>query len=264
MNAGQETLRKQAARAAYGWGRPKSWDDALRLIAQAAAAGEADAEREHALVTQAPIAQLLQSPEADLLTDVAQIGACTGFSPPGFGDWLIDQAKDRLVAASANAAGDAPVLRTARDAAFGPQNRDLVLAIMQERAAHLVGVPVEFHEPPNVISYEPGQEFSLHVDFINPGIPEYQAELQHLGQRTATIVTYLNDDFEGAETQFPDAQVTWRGATGDAIVFANVRGDGSPDFNTRHAGLPPTRGRKWVLSQWIRNKPFPYRPQDLL
>lgn len=133
-----------------------------------------------------------------------------------------------------------------------------MLAIMQERAARLTGVPIRFHEPPNVISYEPGQEFSLHTDFIDPRPTEYQQEFHVLGQRTATVVTYLNEDFEGAETIFPDAQVKFRGGTGDAIVFANVLPDGSPDFNTRHAGLPPTRGRKWVLSQWIRTKPFPY------
>ncbi len=150
------------------------------------------------------------------------------------------------------------------DAAFAPQHRDLVLAVIQERAAWLTGIPVEFHEPPNVISYEPGQEFSLHTDFIDPRVPEFQAELQEMGQRTATIVTYLNEDFEGAETLFPDAQVKFRGRTGDAVVFSNVLRDGSPDYNTRHAGLPPTRGRKWVLSQWMRSKPFRYRPRDLL
>ena len=263
MEPSSETFRKQAARAAYGWGRPKSWDDALNLIARAAEAGEPEAERELGLVTQAPIAELLQAPEADLLTSIAQIGACAGFAPPGFSEWLIDRARDRLVAASVNEAGGGPALRTARDAAFGPQQRDLVLVVMQERAAHLVGVAIEYHEPPNIISYEPGQEFSLHADYIDPRVPQFQQELQILGQRTATIVTYLNEDFEGAETWFPDAQVKYRGRTGDAIVFANVRPDGSPDFNTRHAGLPPTNGRKWVLSQWIRNKPFPYRPQDL-
>lgn len=264
MGAGRETLRKQAARAAYGWGRPKNWQEALALIARAADAGEPEAERELALVTQRPIAELLEAPEADLLTGAAQIGACAGFAPRGFGEWLIDRAQGRLAEASVNEAGAGPAVRTATDAAFGPQQRDLVLAIMQERAAHLVGVPVEFHEPPNVISYEPGQEFSLHSDYIDPRVPQFQAELQQLGQRTATIVTYLNEDFEGAETWFPDAQVKYRGRTGDAIVFANVRPDGSPDLLTRHAGLPPTSGRKWVLSQWIRNKPFHYRPQDLL
>lgn len=263
MDSNPESYRKQATRAAYGWGRHKSWEDAIALLRQAAEKGEQDAERELELVTQAPIEQLLYAPDADLLTDVAQIGSCAGYAPPGFGQWLIDRSADRLVDASANAAEGVEIVRTARDAAFGPRNRDLVLAVMQERAASLTGVPVEFHEPPNVISYEPGQEFSLHTDYIDPRAEDYRQELEVLGQRTATIVTYLNEDFEGAETWFPDAGVRYRGKTGDAIVFRNVLGDGSPDLRTRHAGLPPSNGRKWVLSQWIRNKPFPYRPEDL-
>ncbi len=84
MDPSRESLRKQAARAAYGWGRPKSWSEALDLLARAAEAGEPEAERELALVTQAPIAQLLEAPEADLLSTIAQIGACAGFAPPGF------------------------------------------------------------------------------------------------------------------------------------------------------------------------------------
>jgi prolyl 4-hydroxylase len=263
MDDAGESWSKQAARAAYGWDRPQSWDDALALLARAADAGEPETQRQLDLVTQAPIDDLLEPPEADLLSDVAQIGECIGYAPPGFSQWLIDHAADRLVAATVNTAGEAAV-RTARDAAFGPRQRDIVLAIMQERAARLTGIPVKFHEPPNVISYEPGQEFSLHADFIDPRAVEYQQELQVLGQRTATIVTYLNDDFEGAETWFPDAQVKWRGSTGDGIVFSNVGPDGGPDFNARHAGLPPASGRKWVFSQWLRSKPFPYLPEDLL
>jgi prolyl 4-hydroxylase len=259
---GEETLSKQAARAAYGWGRPKNWADALVLLRQAAAQGEPEAELQLALVTQASIEVLLTPPGVEQLSIVSLIGACRGFAPAGFSEWLIDHSRNRLVEASVNAAGG-PAVRTARDCAFGPRHRDLVVAIMQERAARLLGVPVENHEPPNVISYEPGQEFSLHADYIDPRAPEYQAELEQLGQRTATIVTYLNEDFDGAETVFPDANVTFRGATGDAIVFANVLPNGRPDTNSRHCGLPPTRGRKWVLSQWIRSQPFPYRPEDL-
>ena len=258
----EETLSKQSVRAAYGWGRAKSWDDALALLSRAAEAGEPEADRQLALVTQASIDTLLAPPAVERLSTISLIGACRGFAPPGFSEWLIDHSLDRLVNSSVNVAGYA-ALRTAQDCAFGPQQRDLVVAIMQERAARLTGVPVENHEPPNVISYEPGQEFSLHVDYIDPRVPEFHAELEQLGQRTATIVTYLNEDFEGAETLFPDAQVKFRGGTGDAIVFANVLPNGQPDLNSRHAGLPPTSGRKWVLSQWIRSQPFPYRPEDL-
>lgn len=259
----EETLSKQAARAAYGWGRPRSWTDALSLIEQAAKAGEEGAKRQHALVTQMSVEALMTPPPVERLSNISLIGACRGFAPSGFSEWLIDHASGRLVEASVNEAGEGQTLRTARDCAFGPKHRDLIIAIMQERAARLLGVPVENHEPPNVISYEPGQEFSLHVDYIDPRVPEFQPELNALGQRTATIVTYLNEDFEGAETFFPDAQVKYRGRTGDAILFANVLANGQPDFNTRHAGLPPARGRKWVFSQWIRSQPFPFRSEDL-
>jgi len=258
----RETLAKQAVRAAYGWHRPQSWADALGLLAAAAKAGEEGAARQLALVSQAPIDELLTPPRVERLTDLAAIAVCRGFAPPGFSEWLIDRARDRLVAASVNQAGER-IVRSARDFGFGPRERDLVLAILQERAARLVRLPVDYHEPPNVISYEPGQEFGLHVDYIDPRVPEFEAELESMGQRTATIVTYLNTDFEGAETHFPDADVRFRGGTGDAIVFVNILPDGTPDFKTRHCGLPPTSGRKWVLSQWLRSKPFPFRPEDL-
>jgi prolyl 4-hydroxylase len=258
----QEALAKQAVRAAYGWHRPKNWADALGLLAKAAEAGEDGARRQLELVCQAPIDALLTPPRVERLTDIAAIAACRGFLPPGFSEWLIDHARDRLVAASVNQAGE-PIVRSARDFAFGPRERDLVLAIVQERAARLVSVPVECHEPPNVISYEPGQEFGLHVDYIDPRIPDFEPELRAMGQRTVTIVTYLNTDFDGAETHFPDAGVTFRGGVGDAILFVNVLPDGTPDYRTRHCGLPPTRGRKWVLSQWIRSQPFPFQPGDL-
>ena len=259
----QEALVKQAVRAAYGWDRPQSWTDALDLLAKAAEAGEDGARRQRDLVLQAPIEELLTPPRVEPLTSRAVIAACPGFAPPGFAEWLIDRARDRLATAAVNQAGDVPIVRSARAFAFEPRERDLVLAIMQERAARLVRVPVDHHEPPNVISYEPGQEFGLHADYIDPGVAEFQRELQLLGQRTVTILTYLNADFEGAETSFPDVDLKVRGGVGDAIVFVNVQADGTPDFNTRHCGLPPTRGRKWVLSQWLRSQPFPFQPEDL-
>lgn len=257
-----EPLTKLAARAAYGWGRAQDWPEALRLLEAAAAAGEPEADRQLGLVRQMPLEQLLAPPAPERLTPRARVAVARGFAPPGFSEWLVDRAKGRLEQASANDAGGQAV-RTAMTCAFGPQERDLVLAVLQERAARLLGVPVACHEPPNAISYEPGQEYRRHADFIEPSIPQFQAELAQLGQRVATVVTYLNEDFDGAETVFPDLEVKFRGAPGDAIFFANVLTDGSPDYLTSHAALPPTRGRKWVLSQWIRSKPYPYSAEAL-
>ena len=257
-----EPLSKQAIRAAYGWGRPKDWPEAVRLLERAAEAGETDAADQYELITQRPLEEMLAPPPLERQSDAIRLGICRGFAPPGFSEWIIRRAEPRLVASSVHGDDDQSV-RTARDAGFGPQQRDLVLAVLQERAARLINAPIECHEPPNAISYEAGQEFKTHVDYVDPRVPEFREELQRMGQRIATFVTYLNDDFEGAETHFPHLGLKLRGGVGDAIVFINVLPDGSPDYGTVHFAPPPERGRKWVLSQWIRSKPFPYRPEDL-
>lgn len=253
----RRSVSQQAADAAYGWGRPQDWAEALTLLAKAARKGEEGAVLQLELVTQMPVAQMLAPPAPERLSSTSRIAAARGFAPPGFAEWIIDRAKDRLEAALANDAAGSSV-RTAKTCAFGPDERDVITAILQERGARLLGVPVPCHEPPNAIHYSPGEQYGMHVDFIEPSIPQFQNELQQLGQRVGTIVTYLNEDFEGAETHFPDADVTFRGAPGDAIFFANVLTDGTPDYRTSHCARPPTRGEKWVLSQWIRAKPFPF------
>lgn len=253
MNA---PLSRQAANAAYGWGVPQDWTAALRLLDEAAKAGEKGSERQHALLTQMPLAELLTPPPPQRLHASARIAVAPGFAPPGVAEWIIDQARDRLEAASVNDAMGGAV-RTATACAIGPERRDLVTAVLQERAARLIGAPVACHEPPNVIHYAPGQEFRLHADFVEPSVRAFQEELRTLGQRVGTFVTYLNEDFDGAETEFPQLGIRYRGRPGDAIFWANVMPDGSPDYRTGHQALPPTRGEKWVLSQWIRARPFP-------
>ena len=257
------SLTRQAVHAAYGWGRAQDWPGALALLGEAAAAGEPDAARQLALVTQDDLTRLLTPPEPQWQAGPSRIAIGRGFAPPGFADWLIDRAKDRLDEATVEEEVAGQTLRTARTFFFPPRECDLVLAILQHRAAALTGIAPQFHEPPSVISYEVGQEFRPHVDFIDPDIAAYRSELDRSGQRTATFVTYLNDDFDGAETVFPELALTFRGSPGDAIFFANVLPDDTPDRNTIHAALPPTRGRKWVLSQWIRNKPFLYAREAL-
>ena len=67
-------------------------------------------------------------------------------------------------------------------------------------------------------------------------------------------MVYLSEDFEGGETDFPELGFRYRGEKGDALLFWNVTPDGLPDAKTLHAGLAPTRGEKWLLSQWMRRR----------
>lgn len=248
-----EKYSLEAVKAAYGWGRSKSWNDAIELMGRAAAAGEDGAAQQLALVTQAPIEQMLTPPSPERMTPHARIAAARGFAPPGFGNWLIERARTSLQP-STTAGGQIDEKRTALTTFFKPRDADLVIAILQHRASILLSVPVECHEAPSVISYEVGQQYVAHFDFLDPNVERERENLARYGQRVGTVVTYLNDDFEGSATVFPRLDIAFRGQPGDAVFFANVRPDGQPDTLTLHQAPPPTRGRKWVFSQWIRSK----------
>jgi hypothetical protein len=55
-----------------------------------------------------------------------------------------------------------------------------------------------------------------HFDFIDPAAPSYAAEVRQLGQRIATVLLYLNEDYEGGGTVFPELGIDHRGKQGDA------------------------------------------------
>jgi hypothetical protein len=77
------------------------------------------------------------------------------------------------------------------------------------------------------------------------------------GQRATTVLIYLNEGYEGGETEFPELDWRFKGKPGDALVFWNLTPAGEPDQRTQHAGLPPTSGEKWLYSKWVRERAFP-------
>jgi len=48
---------------------------------------------------------------------------------------------------------------------------------------------------------------------------------------------------------------TYKGKTGDGIFFASMR-EGKPDPQSLHGARPVTKGEKYILSQWIHDRPF--------
>jgi prolyl 4-hydroxylase len=97
-----------------------------------------------------------------------------------------------------------------------------------------------------------------HVDYFDTALASEAVEMAEGGQRVATALLYLNDEgLEGGETDLPRLGFKHRGRKGDALVFFNVDAAGEVDRRTWHAGLPPTGGEKWLLSQWIRDRAPP-------
>ena len=125
---------------------------------------------------------------------------------------------------------------------------------MSARISGALGLRSSQFEPMNILHYQPGEEFTAHYDFLDDSSPGLAADKRERGQRIVTFLVYLNEGYGGGETAFPRLNYAFKGQTGDAIMFGNVDPGGAPDLSTLHAGMPPTSGEKWLLSQWVRDK----------
>jgi prolyl 4-hydroxylase len=112
---------------------------------------------------------------------------------------------------------------------------------INRRLAALTGTKVEQGEALQILRYRPGQQYHPHVDW--------------LGEENARILTaliYLNDDYQGGETAFVKTGLKVRGRKGDTLVFSSIDAEGRFEPLSEHAGLPVTRGTKYLASRWIR------------
>jgi hypothetical protein len=274
---GAYALAVVAATTAYGLdGRP-DWEGALNQLQRAAELGHESAQTQLRILAELegpkpPVtswARLrssidldawLSPPAPETLLEDPQIRIVPGLAPAAACQWLISRVADRLQRAviynAFNAKQTPNQARTNTYAAIGLWDADLVAMILQHRLAVAAGLDVLKFESVQVLHYGVGEQYEPHYDFVEPGLPGTVADLAQFGQRTTTLLIYLNEGFEGGETDFPVTGVRYKGKTGDAIMFRNLTPEGAPDRRTRHAGLPPTSGEKWLFSQWVRDRKY--------
>jgi len=199
----------------------------------------------------------LRVPQGRILSSAPCIAAVKGCLSAPMCDWLIRLGQPHLRRADVYDDNDGLRPDTARDnesAVLDMEHADPLVGFVRSRIAALAGVPVAALEPTQVLHYEVGQQFGVHVDFLDVRKPGQARDVEQHGQRGMTVLVYLNEDYEGGETAFPDLGLSFRGRQGDALMFWNLNESGEPDWRTRHIGTGPTRGVKWVLSQWIRSR----------
>jgi len=87
------------------------------------------------------------------------------------------------------------------------------------------------HSGTQLVRYSPGGHYRAHSD---------------VGRRTRnryyTVLCYLNDDFEGGRTHFPDLNYAVAPHCGKAILFPS---------RYQHCGEQVTSGEKYLLVSWI-------------
>jgi hypothetical protein len=253
-----------------GLGVPQDWQAALDWLARAAELGHLRAQDDLSYLGGAEgawrqararidLAGLLAAGEARPAIGAPRAFVVENFVPPELCARIIARGKSRLAPAKVIDAATGDVGygqgRSNSDTFFNLAQMDLPLVLLRARIAALTGLPVAGMEAPTLFHYEVGQEFALHYDFLDADYPGYARALAANGtQRVLTFLLYLNDGYEGGETDFPLAGWRYKGRAGDALFFWNVEPTGLPDRQSLHAGLPPSSGEKFLLSQWIQGR----------
>lgn len=90
-----------------------------------------------------------------------------------------------------------------------------------------------------LVKYDIGEEFKAHFDCLN--IEK---------DRLFTAIIYLNDNFTGGETHFPNKQETIYPEQGKLIMWKNLSA-GKCDDKSLHSGNKIISGTKYVLVTWL-------------
>jgi len=281
-----EILHYLAVNAAEGVDVSQDWTKALHLLHRAAElglrlaqaelaglsgewalahdilAGEAVPEsRWSGLSSSIDLAKWLEPPLRPVFSEGPRIAVAEDIAAPEMCDWLIARARARLKPAKIHDRGTGVAsissARTNSACVFRRPDSDLIITILRAKIAAVTEMRVDAMEIPSVLHYSEGQEFLPHFDAtLNPDAPDYEERLAKGDrQRVMTFLLYLNDDYEGGETEFPVLGERWKGRKGEGLFFWNVQPGGALDQRTLHAGVPVSRGEKWVLSQWITGRP---------
>ena len=258
-----QALHGHAILAALGIGRPQSWSDAWSLLQAAARAGHAMAASQLQLFEllgirgERDIAQFLAPAAMETRLASPQIALADGVLPEAMCHWLIERARPKLYRAPVFAprgGSSTDKIRTNSAAGFGMFETDLVFQLARARVAATVGSPIRNQEPPQVLHYAEGEQYTPHWDYFDPSVAAYRQHIEWGGQRICTALVYLNAGFEGGETGFPRLDAKLKANAGGLLTFRNVTPDGAVDPRTLHEGCATTRGEKWLLSVWIRDR----------
>jgi len=203
----------------------------------------------------------LQAPAAmaaETLLDAPRIVRSPGFMPAALCDYLAAQAAPLLRPAQIFDAASGQTrpdpYRQSMTAALPDGVMDLVLWAIKLRMAALAGGTFDQGEPLAVLLYRPGEQYRPHVDYLTEDGHAASTDLARRGQRIATSLVRLNQDFTDGDTVFPRLDIRWTGVRGDALGFANTDAAGQGDPMTLHAGEPVSSGMKILASLWLRQR----------
>ena len=137
---------------------------------------------------------------------------------------------------------------------------DPVVIALNQRLHDLAGIALPYGEPIQGQCYDVGQEFKAHTDYFDPGGMDWEKFCSVAGQRSWTMMIYLNEPAAGGATRFLATGKLHQPETGKLIAWNNMRSDGYPNPDTLHHGMKVRKGRKYIITKWFRERAWPWEP----
>ena len=131
------------------------------------------------------------------------------------------------------------------------------VAWLDERIAALTGLDLAHGEPMQGQRYAVGQEFKDHTDYFEPTGIDYARYCTGVGQRTWTVMIYLNRPGAGGATRFRHIDKIIQPETGKLVAWNNLDARGVPNPATLHHGMKVRGGTKYVVTKWFRENRWP-------
>jgi prolyl 4-hydroxylase len=169
--------------------------------------------------------------------------------------YIIDKAEPMFARSTVVGIEGADASRTSQTAWIS--KTDPVAQKVFEKALEHTGKTLAECEDLQVVKYKPGTYYREHHDSCCDGSQGCLDFEKEGGQRVATLLVYLNDNFTDGETHFPNLDLKLKADPGSAILFRPLGSDEAKCHpKALHAGLPISSGVKYVCNAWIRENKF--------
>jgi len=133
-------------------------------------------------------------------------------------------------------------------------SRDPFVDAIDRKLAAYAGIDPAFGEPLQGQRYAVGQEFKAHTDYFEPDGRDFQHYCGRSGNRTWTLMVYLNEPGAGGATRFTRIDKIIQPETGKLVAWNNRLPDGRGNAITIHHGMKVRAGTKYIITKWYRER----------
>jgi prolyl 4-hydroxylase len=146
--------------------------------------------------------------------------------------------------------------RKSKQAWLNDNHHEIIMKIANF-SEKITGISKENQEEIQIAMYEPNGKFLEHFDSCIYEDREYCNKINHYaGERRATLLIYLNDDFKGGETEFVELKLKIKPEAGKGILFWSTDTNEKLLTKSKHKGNVVLEGNKWIATKWTHNKKF--------